>query len=112
GSTVDGVVSSITDFGVFVKVQGDIEGLINKSNLSTDREEIFEDAVKKFHVGDPIKTAILELHPERQKLALSVRDLAKRQQREELSRFMQDDAAEGYTLGSMLKERGGSNKTS
>lgn len=112
GSIVDGTVSSITDFGVFVKVQGDIEGLVNKSNLSTDREESFEDAIKKFEVGQPIKTVIVELSPERQKLSLSVRDLVKKQQREELSRFMQDDAAEGYTLGDMLKERGGSGKNS
>ena len=112
GSAVDGTVSSITDFGVFVKVQGDIEGLINKSNLSEDRDETFEDAVKKYQVGAPIKAAIVELNPERQKLSLSVRDLVKRQQREEISRFMQDDSAEGYTLGDMLKERDGSKNNS
>src|SRR5208283_4412503 len=36
GSTVEGVVSSVTDFGVFVKVQGDIDGLIKKQDLSED----------------------------------------------------------------------------
>ncbi len=112
GSIVDGTISSITDFGLFVKVQGDIEGLVNKSNLSTDRDEAFEDAIKKFEVGQAIKTVIVELSPDRQKLSLSVRDLVKKQQREEISRFMQDDAAEGYTLGDMLKERGGSGKNS
>jgi len=112
GSIVDGTVSSITDFGIFVKVQGDIEGLVNKSNLSADREETFENAIKKFEVGAVIKAVIVELSPERQKLSLSVRDLVKKQQREEISRFMQDDSAEGYTLGDMLKERGGSKKNS
>jgi len=112
GSVVDGTISSITDFGIFVKVQGDIEGLVNKSNISTDRDEAFEDAVKKFEAGQQIKTVIVELSPERQKLSLSVRDLEKKQQREEISRFMQDDAAEGYTLGDMLKERGGPGKNS
>lgn len=112
GSVVDGTISSITDFGLFVKVQGDIEGLVNKSNLSSDREETFEDSIKKFEVGAPIKAVIVELSPDRQKLSLSVRDLVKKQQREELSRFMQDDSAEGYTLGDMLKERGGSKNNS
>lgn len=112
GSIVDGTVSSITDFGIFVRVQGDIEGLVNKSNLSTDREETFEDAVKKYEVGAAIKTVIVELSPDRQKLSLSVRDLVRKQQREEMSRFLQDDAGEGYTLGDMLKEKDGSNKNS
>ena len=50
--------------------------------------------------------------PERQKLGLSIRDLVRRQQREEMSRFMQDDSAEGYTLGDLLKEKDGPKKNS
>jgi small subunit ribosomal protein S1 len=112
GSIVDGTISSITDFGLFVKVQGDIEGLVNKSNLSMDREETFEDAVKKYEVGAAIKAVIVELSPDRQKLSLSVRDLVRKQQREEMTRFLQDDSGDGYTLGDMLKEKDGSNKNS
>lgn len=111
GSIVDGTVSSITDFGVFVKVQGDIEGLVNKSNLSQDREVTFEDAVKKLEVGQAIKAVITELSPDRQKLSLSVRDLVRKQQREEMSRFMHDDGegGEGFTLGDLLKQKGDKN---
>lgn len=106
GSVLEGTVSSITDFGVFVKVPGDIEGLVNKSNLSSDRDEDFETAVKKFETGSPIKVVITELSPERQKLSLSVRDLERKQQQAEMSRFMDEGSSnEGFTLGDLLKEK-------
>jgi small subunit ribosomal protein S1 len=105
GSTVDGVVSSVTDFGVFVKVQGDIEGLIKKQDLSEDKDEPYDDALKRFQPGLAVKALVIDLSPERQKLGLSIRDLVRRQQREELSRFMQDDTKDGYTLGDLLKEK-------
>jgi len=107
GSSVDGVVSSVTDFGVFVKVQGDIEGLIKKQDLSEDKDEPYDDALKRFAAGQAVKALVVELNPERQKLGLSIRDLVRRQQREEMSRFMQDDSNEGYTLGDLLKEKDG-----
>jgi small subunit ribosomal protein S1 len=103
GSIVDGAVSSVTDFGVFVKVQGDIDGLIKKQDLSEDKDEPYDDALKRFQPGQAVKALVVELSPERQKLGLSIRDLVRRQQREELSRFMQDDGGEGYTLGDLLK---------
>jgi small subunit ribosomal protein S1 len=112
GSTVDGVVSSVTDFGVFVKVQGDIEGLIKKQDLSEDKDEPYDDALKRFSAGMPVKALVVELSTDRQKLGLSIRDLVRRQQREEISRFMQDDSAEGYTLGDLLKEKDGTKKNS
>lgn len=113
GSVIEGTVSSITDFGVFVKVPGDIEGLVNKANLSMDRDEDYETAIKKYEVGSPITVMVTELSPDRQKLSLSVRDLARRQQQAEMSRFMDEGAAsEGFTLGDMLKEKDSSRKNS
>jgi len=113
GSTVDGVVSSVTDFGVFVKVQGDIEGLIKKQDLSEDKDEPYDDALKRFTAGMPVKALVVELNPERQKLGLSIKDLVRREQREEMSRFMQDDSSDaGYTLGDLLKEKDDSKKNS
>jgi small subunit ribosomal protein S1 len=113
GSVIEGTVSSITDFGVFVKVPGEIEGLVNKSNLSMDRDEDYEVAIKKYEVGSPITVIVTELSPDRQKLSLSVRDLARRQQQAEMSRFMDEGAAsEGFTLGDLLKEKDSTRKNS
>jgi len=106
GSVVDGVVASVADFGVFVKVQGDIEGLIKKQDLSEDKDEPYDDALKRFSAGMQVKALVVELSTDRQKLGLSIRDLARRQQREEMSRFMQqDDGSDGYTLGDLINSK-------
>jgi small subunit ribosomal protein S1 len=113
GSIVDGTVSNVTDFGVFVKVQGDIDGLVKKQDLSSDREESWDDALKKFSVGMTVKAVVIDLNPERQKLGLSIRDLVQRQQREEISKFIQnEDADAGFTIGDLLKERDTTKKNS
>jgi small subunit ribosomal protein S1 len=108
GSLVEGEVSSITEFGIFVKVPGGIEGLIHKSNLPENREENPDDALKKYQVGDKIKAVVLELQPEKQKVAFSVRDYQKKVQRDELSRYMAAEESEDskYTLGDFLKSKG------
>jgi len=106
GAIVEGTVSSVTDFGVFVKVPGEIEGLIKKQDLVSDRSESYEDALKKYQPGMQVKAVIIDLNPDRQKLGLSVKDLIQKQQREEISRFIQEDEGEaGYTLGDLLKAK-------
>jgi len=106
GSIIEGIVSATTDFGVFVKVPGEIEGLIKKQDLVSDRSESYDEALKKYKPEMPVKAVIIELNPDRQKLGLSVKDLIQRQQREEISRFIQEDEGEaGYTLGDLLKAK-------
>ena len=110
GSHVEGEVSSITDFGIFVRVPGGIEGLIHKSNLSDNRDEAPEDTLKNYHEGDKIKAVVMEIQPEKQKVAFSIRDYKKKVQQEELSRYMSagesDDST--YTLGDFLKSKANS----
>ena len=106
GSIIEGTVSNVTDFGVFVKVQGDIDGLVKKQDLTNDRDVSWDDALKAYSVGMPVKAVVIDLNPERQKLGLSIRDLVQRQQREEISKFIQNEEADGgYTIGDLLKER-------
>lgn len=113
GSIVEGTVSSVTDFGVFVKVPGEIEGLVKKQDLTNDRNESYEDALKKYEPGQQVTAVVVEINADRQRLGLSVRDLVQRQQREEISKFIQsDDSEAGYTLGDLMKERDISKKGS
>ncbi len=88
GSTLEGEVASITDFGVFVRAPNGIEGLVNKSNLSESRDEPFEEAVKKYNVGDKINVYVVDVNPEKQKVAFSVKEFKKKQQRDEISQYM------------------------
>jgi small subunit ribosomal protein S1 len=106
GSVVEGEITNVTDFGVFMRVQGGIEGLIPKANLSNDKEESFEDALKRFKVGEKISAAIIELFPDRQKITFSIKDYHKRVAQDEMSRYIQDEEeGSGFTLGDLMKKK-------
>jgi len=107
GSPVEGEVASITDFGVFLRIPGGIEGLIHKTNLVEKREDDPDEALKKYKAGDKIKAVVLEIQIDKQKVAFSIRDYQKKVQREELSRYMTEEESSDstYTLGSVLKPK-------
>ncbi len=108
GSIIEGEIVSITDFGLFVRVENGIEGLINKSNLTDSREESYEDAVQKYNVGDKIKVYVVEVHLDKQKVAFSVKEVKKKIQQSEMSHYMtaNDNDSEGaFTLGDILKNK-------
>lgn len=107
GSIIEGEVSSITDFGLFVKVQGEIEGLLHKSNIPSSSENADEDPLEKFSEGDHIKAAVLEVNPEKKKLSLSIKEYQNKVQREELSKYIHDDEQENTaTFADILKNKG------
>ena len=108
GTMVEGEISSITDFGLFVRVPGGIEGLIHKSNLTENRDDNPDDMLKKYTVGDKIKAVVIELQPDKQKVAFSIRDYQKKVQRDELSRYMAAEESDEttFTLGDFLKSKG------
>jgi small subunit ribosomal protein S1 len=106
GSVIQGEITNITDFGLFVKVQGGIEGLIHKMNIVDDRVEPLETALAKYKVGDTVQAVIIECSPSKQKLSLSLRDYVKRVQREELDKYIHDESKQDtVSLGDMLKDK-------
>lgn len=93
---------------MFLKVQGGIEGLINLNNICDPAEEKPEEAIKKFKVGDKVTAVITEINSGRQKLSLSIRQLHKKQQKEELQKYIhKDDSESTVTLGDILKNKEG-----
>lgn len=108
GSTLEGEITSITDFGVFVKAPNGIEGLVNKVNLSDDKDVPFEEAVQKYKVGDKINVFVVDVKVDREQVAFSVREFKRKQQRDEISQYMSnsnDGDDNAYTLGDMLKSQ-------
>ena len=107
GSVVEGEVTSITDFGLFLKVPGDIEGLVHKQNLVENKGDSADEALAKYKVGDKLKAVVMEVHPKMQKATFSVKDLKKKEQQAEISKYMsssqEDDGP--YTLGDLLKTK-------
>jgi small subunit ribosomal protein S1 len=68
---ITGEIKSITDFGVFIGLEGGIDGLIHLSDLSWDREG--EDAVRDFKKGDQITAVVLSVDPERERISLGIK---------------------------------------
>lgn len=106
GSTLEGEITSITEFGIFVKAPEGIEGLVNKSNLSDDKEVPYEEAVKKYNVGDKVNVYVIDISVEKEKVGFSVKEFKKAQARKEINQYMSSDNSGGaYTLGDMLNDQ-------
>lgn len=74
GDHYSGVVKSITDFGIFIGLEGGIDGLIHSSDLSWDQNGDSEKA--NFSKGDTVEAVILSIDPERERIALGIKQLA------------------------------------
>jgi len=73
GDHYSGVIKSITDFGIFIGLEGGIDGLIHLSDLSW--EQGAEASVKNFNKGDTVEAVILSVDPERERIALGIKQL-------------------------------------
>ncbi|MCR8921630.1 30S ribosomal protein S1 [Dasania sp. GY-MA-18] len=73
GDKISGAIKSITDFGIFIGLDGAIDGLVHLSDISWD--ETGEEAVRKYKKGDEIETVILSVDPERERISLGIKQL-------------------------------------
>ncbi len=93
GSTVDGVVKNITDFGVFVDVGGDIDGLIHISDLSwNQRVKHPSEVVKK---GDKVTARVIKVDRDNQKFSLGLKQMSSDPWSELESRIHKGDTITG-----------------
>lgn len=73
GDKITGNIKSITDFGIFIGLEGNIDGLIHLSDISW--HEPGEEAVRNYKKGDEIETEILSVDPERERISLGIKQL-------------------------------------
>lgn len=75
GSTVSGEVRSITEFGLFIGLDGEIDGMAHLSDLSWDKSG--EEALKDYKKGDMVEAKILEVDIEKERISLGIKQLVK-----------------------------------
>jgi small subunit ribosomal protein S1 len=75
GDKVAGQIKSITDFGIFIGLPGGIDGLVHLSDISWDVPG--EEAVRNFQKGQQIEAMVLTIDPERERISLGIKQLAK-----------------------------------
>ncbi|ACL72627.1 30S ribosomal protein S1 [Thioalkalivibrio sulfidiphilus] len=97
GEKVSGVIKSITDFGIFVGLDGGIDGLVHLSDLSWNMEG--EEAVRNYKKGDEIEAVVLAVDPERERISLGVKQLDK----DPFSNFVAEHA-KGSIVKGVVKE--------
>jgi small subunit ribosomal protein S1 len=73
GDKISGAIKSITDFGIFIGLDGNIDGLVHLSDISWN--EVGEEAVRNYKKGDMIETVILSIDPERERISLGIKQL-------------------------------------
>jgi small subunit ribosomal protein S1 len=75
GDKVSGQIKSITDFGIFIGLNGGIDGLVHMSDISWDTPG--EDAVRRYKKGDDVEATILAIDPERERISLGIKQMDK-----------------------------------
>ena len=73
GDKIKGAVKSITDFGVFVGLPGNIDGLVHLSDLSWS--EVGEEAVRKYKKGEEVEAIVLAIDVEKERISLGIKQL-------------------------------------
>lgn len=70
---ITGKIRSITDFGMFIGLEGDIDGLVHLSDISWS--ESGEEAIRRYKKGDEVEAIILAIDPERERVSLGIKQL-------------------------------------
>jgi small subunit ribosomal protein S1 len=91
GTQIEGEVKNITEFGLFVGLDGDIDGMVHLSDLSWDQRG--EDAIQNYSKGDVVQAVVTDVDVEKERISLSVKALGE-------DSF--SDAIDGVKRGSVI----------
>ena len=75
GDLINGKIKSITDFGIFIGLDGNIDGLIHQTDLSWNKTG--DEAVRDFQKGQEVEAMVLAIDPERERISLGIKQLDK-----------------------------------
>jgi len=73
GDKIKGAIKSITDFGIFIGLEGGIDGLVHLSDISWNENP--EEAVRRFKKGEEVEAVVLAVDPERERISLGIKQL-------------------------------------
>jgi len=74
GTEIEGEVKNITEFGLFVGLEGDIDGMVHLSDISWDRPG--EQAIQEFKKGDMVKAVVLDVDTDKERISLGIKQLS------------------------------------
>lgn len=101
GTIVEGTITNVTDFGIFVQLEEGVEGLVHVSEISKEKVQT---PVGMFNVGDTLKAMVISVSSDDRKIALSVKALEEGDEESVKEEYEQKQQAQGpSTIGDLLK---------
>jgi small subunit ribosomal protein S1 len=97
GSVVEGEIRNITEFGLFIGISADIDGMVHMSDLSWD--EPGETAINKYEKGSMVTARVLDVDVEKERISLGIKQLAEDPFAESLSRVKKGDVVTCIVTG-------------
>ncbi|MDA3901240.1 MAG: S1 RNA-binding domain-containing protein [Spirochaetes bacterium] len=102
-SIVKGTITSIKSFGVFVKLDENVEGMIHISEVSKNK---VEDLSEHFKVGDVVDAVVLDVDVAKKKISLSIRNIEVQAEKEELKNILNAQSSNTASIGDLIKLKG------
>lgn len=88
GSVVEGKITKIVDFGFFIQVTADVEGLVHVSEITREKKQ---DPKENFKVGDTVRAEVLGVDNRDRKISLSIKALQHREEKESIDKYMSEE---------------------
>lgn len=102
GAKVNGAVTSITDFGVFIEIEDGIEGLIHNSQLDVAKGQETKDVYK---VGEAVDSEVTKIDRDERRISLSMRTISDREEQRSASEYIEEPGAGAVTFGELIQEK-------
>ncbi|HNR12650.1 MAG TPA: 30S ribosomal protein S1 [Thermodesulfobacteriota bacterium] len=102
GQIVEGKVTNITDFGIFLELDEGIEGLIHISEIDRQKSGKLSDFAKP---GDRLRALIINLDERDRKIGLSLKELDEENEKSEVASYMAQQGRQGTSLGEILEQK-------
>ena len=96
GDVISGKIKSITDFGIFIGLEGNIDGLIHLTDLSWNKPG--EEAVREYQKGQEVEAMVLSIDPERERISLGIKQIEK----DPFASFIADKPKGSIVTGTVL----------
>lgn len=102
GSTVEGTVKRLVNFGAFVEILPGVEGLVHISQIANRHigtpQEVLE-------VGQQVKVKVLDVNEAEERISLSIKELEQEQEQKEYQKYEKDDEQTGFQLGDFIGDQ-------
>ncbi len=102
GSVVEGTITKVVDFGYFVKIAEDVEGLVHISEITKEK---VQDPKSLYKIGDIVRTEVLGIDHRERRISLSIKALTAREEKEDIAKYMSEGKSAVKKLGDIFAQK-------